>query len=240
MATSITAYTKRGLPPVDRQKDAPFLLRVFYRIGGHNSLEKYNHGLEQLENELQIHTWRDATLKEIALLIQEVVEDARDVNVCFSFRLIYPNHIQLAYTNKSLGVVFNYKDGPIDSKTLADCRFVIGDYLDVAIEQQTPSHDGSYGSQFPDQPSSMAVGGFDDRQSAPLSSTQNRMRDTSPSTMDIDNEPPAAATRQRANQALGVASRTNAKRVDNASSLELYSNTGRSSKRLRGDPTTAP
>ncbi|KAJ1967776.1 hypothetical protein H4R34_006358, partial [Dimargaris verticillata] len=69
----------------------------------------------------------------------------------------------------------------------------------------------------------------------------NRMRDSSPSTMDIDNETPATATRQRLSQAAGFSARTTAtKRVDNASSLELYSDTGRSSKRLRGDTMTVP
>ncbi|KAJ1971251.1 hypothetical protein H4R34_005803, partial [Dimargaris verticillata] len=158
--------------------DVPFLLRVFYRIGDHNSLEAYNRGIDQLDNELQIHTWRDATLKEIALLIQEVVEEARGVNVRFSFRLIYPNYIQLAYTNKSLGNVCNYKDTPIDNKTLADCRFVIGDYLDVAIEQRTPSLDASRLAPSHHQPSGISAGGFEDHQTAPLSSTQNRMRDS--------------------------------------------------------------
>ena len=42
-------------------------------------------------NELQIYTWKDATLKELTSLVREVNPDSRRKGTFFDFALIYPS-----------------------------------------------------------------------------------------------------------------------------------------------------
>ncbi|CAG5027938.1 unnamed protein product [Parnassius apollo] len=50
--------------PVDREKTCPLLLRVFCSTGRHNTPGDYARG-NVPQNELQIYTWMDATLREL-------------------------------------------------------------------------------------------------------------------------------------------------------------------------------
>lgn len=84
------------------------------------------------EDEVQIYTWKDATLKELSSLIKEVYPQARHKEVKFSFRLIYTD-LRGKFVGKELGITFNNRRGRDDEKSLEDARFVIGDYMDVAI-----------------------------------------------------------------------------------------------------------
>ncbi|KAJ1908268.1 hypothetical protein IWQ60_011707 [Tieghemiomyces parasiticus] len=137
---------------VDRERSTPFLLRIFYNFGSNNALSKYNARRQNLPNELQVYTWRDATLKEIASLIQEVVKEARSPTATLRFHLVYPNPLLNQYSEKPLGTVVNGAVSPSDKLTLADCRLVIGDFLDVAI--LTGAVDTRSHSQSPDSPQS--------------------------------------------------------------------------------------
>ncbi|XP_060674252.1 uncharacterized protein LOC107430153 isoform X2 [Ziziphus jujuba] len=51
--------------PVDREKTCPLLLRVFTKLGGHHSEEDFAVRGKEPKDEVQIYTWKDATLREL-------------------------------------------------------------------------------------------------------------------------------------------------------------------------------
>jgi len=117
---------------VNREEVCPLLLRVFTSTGGHNNIGEYERGRTP-ENEIQIYTWMDATLKELTGLIKEVNPDARRRNTYFNFRVIYPDLRSGRYCHTDLGSTVAGTKGVDDAKTLSECKFTIGDYLDVSI-----------------------------------------------------------------------------------------------------------
>jgi Sin3 associated polypeptide p18 (SAP18) len=51
----------------------PLLLRVFPKLGGHHRLEEFVRVRStELDDEVQIYTWPDATLRELSDLVKEV------------------------------------------------------------------------------------------------------------------------------------------------------------------------
>jgi histone deacetylase complex subunit SAP18 len=54
---------------VDREKTCPLLLRVFTKIGGHHTVEDFAIRGKEPKDEVQIYTWRDATLRELTDLV---------------------------------------------------------------------------------------------------------------------------------------------------------------------------
>ncbi|CAJ0758928.1 20386_t:CDS:2, partial [Entrophospora sp. SA101] len=65
----------------------PFLLRMFCRPSYHHRPDDYTPERLPIDDEVQIYTWKDATLKEIANLIKEVNQDANRPNARLSFNL---------------------------------------------------------------------------------------------------------------------------------------------------------
>eukprot|EP00126_Sphaerothecum_destruens_P012559 Sdes_comp21521_c0_seq1m20137 len=116
---------------LDREKTCPLLLRVFCKIGGHNRPQDYrgNHGPS---GDIIIYTWRDATLKELAILVKDTNPAARKKETKFSFCLVYPD-IRGRYLFREIGSTVNGKRGDDDHKTLDECGFHIGDFIEVAI-----------------------------------------------------------------------------------------------------------
>ncbi|KAI8981784.1 Sin3 associated polypeptide p18-domain-containing protein [Mycotypha africana] len=98
---------------VDREKECPFLLKIYYCHGRHNP--------------------KDATLEEIAQLIEQIVPEARDPDARVAFRLIYLDSERARYQSREIGRVVASNPTEDQKKTLDDCKFLIGDYLDVAI-----------------------------------------------------------------------------------------------------------
>merc|ERR1719150_121062 len=89
-------------------------------------------------NELQIYTWLDATLKELTGLVKEVNPEARRRGTYFDFSLVYPDLRQSPRCQtRDIGTTVAGQRGPDDQKTLADSKFVIGDFLDIAITPPT-------------------------------------------------------------------------------------------------------
>ncbi|KAK3923046.1 Histone deacetylase complex subunit SAP18 [Frankliniella fusca] len=123
-----------GEKPVDREKTCPLLLRVFCRNGRHNSPEDYSRG-NVPANESQIYTWMDATLREITSLMKEVNPDARKKGTVFDFSLVAPNMGPgpVSFRMRHIGTTTSCVKGADDNKTLANCRFQIGDYMDISI-----------------------------------------------------------------------------------------------------------
>ncbi|XP_042483905.1 histone deacetylase complex subunit SAP18 [Macadamia integrifolia] len=120
--------------PVDREKTCPLLLRVFTKVGGHHTKEDFAVRGKEPKDEVQIYTWKDATLRELTDLVKEVAPAARRRDAKLSFAFVYPDKNGRNVV-KPVGMTHSYGNGrrQDDSKTLAELFFQIGDYLDVAI-----------------------------------------------------------------------------------------------------------
>ncbi|XP_066145493.1 histone deacetylase complex subunit SAP18 [Euwallacea fornicatus] len=118
---------------VDRQKVCPFLLRVFVSSSGqHHKIAEYHKG-NTPSNELQIYTWKDATLHELTQLVKEVNPETRRKGTKFSFALVYPDFKSPMYRMREIGSTTTGIKGPDDLMTLGHYRLTLGDYMDIAI-----------------------------------------------------------------------------------------------------------
>jgi len=132
---------------IDRQKQCPFLLRVFVSNSRHNPLKEYNRGATP-GNELQIYTWMDASIKELTALVREVNADSRRKGTYFDVGRVYTVHNKHGagykeilrnrvdncdFALKKIGTTVAGRRGVDDNKTLKEVGFVIGDYLDIAV-----------------------------------------------------------------------------------------------------------
>jgi histone deacetylase complex subunit SAP18 len=85
------------------------------------------------QNELQLYTWSDATLRELTDLLKSTVGEARNnKNARLEFTVVALDQ-NTKYASRDVGKVSLSRNGPDDEKTLSDLRFDIGDFLDVAI-----------------------------------------------------------------------------------------------------------
>ncbi|CAG2255118.1 histone deacetylase complex subunit SAP18-like [Mytilus galloprovincialis] len=124
--------------PVDREKTCPLLLRVFCNQGRHHQLGDFQRG-QTPSNELQIYTWKDATLKELTSLVKEVNPDSRRKGTFFDFGIVYPDLRTPVYRLREIGTTCSGHRGQDDNVTLASKRFQTGDYIDIAV---TPPRSG--------------------------------------------------------------------------------------------------
>ncbi|KAG9291570.1 hypothetical protein G9A89_021989 [Geosiphon pyriformis] len=147
---------------VDREKTCPFLLRIFCQEGSHHGLDKYTIDEQPTNHEVQIYTWKDATLKEIANLIKQIKPDAQRLNARISFKLVYQDQLRNCYMFKDLGMVMNSRNTVEEDNNLDDARFVIGDFLDVAVFYGMPASRGLIerrsSNTIRDQPRDRAIG----------------------------------------------------------------------------------
>jgi histone deacetylase complex subunit SAP18 len=88
---------------------------------------------QEPEGELQIYTWPDASLRELADLIMDVTPDVSP-RARLSFAFVYPNS-RGVNVMKEVGQVWAEpkKRGPDDTKSLHQLSFQTGDFLDVAF-----------------------------------------------------------------------------------------------------------
>ncbi|XP_050229605.1 histone deacetylase complex subunit SAP18-like [Mercurialis annua] len=123
---------RHGLHIIDREKTCPLLLRVFVKPGGHHKMEEFSVRGKEPKEEVQIYTWRDATLRELTDLVKEVVPEARRRDARLSFAFVYPDK-HGRHVLRVAGVTHSSARRPDDSQALGQLGFQIGDYLDVAI-----------------------------------------------------------------------------------------------------------
>ena len=120
---------------VDREKTCPFLLRIFYKINGHNSLSNFNG--ETLPSELDIYTWEDADLKELAKKINSALKDTvLGMYNFYKFSRIYYDSKGTLLKDDIGNVVINDKHSKLNENvkmTLKEIGFQIGDYFDINI-----------------------------------------------------------------------------------------------------------
>lgn len=100
--------------------------------GHHHKISDYYKG-NSPQNELQIYTWKDATLNELSLLVKDVNPEARRKGTKFSFAIVSPDIRQPVYRMREIGMTISGQKGPDDLKTLSQARLAIGDYMDIAI-----------------------------------------------------------------------------------------------------------
>jgi Sin3 associated polypeptide p18 (SAP18) len=82
--------------------------------------------------QMQMHTWMDATLREISEHIQRDIEVSRKRDTQLEFSLVYQDY-NGNYRRKHLGSVKVGHMGGDDLKNLNTLRYKIGDFLSVAI-----------------------------------------------------------------------------------------------------------
>ncbi|KAI1717219.1 sin3 associated polypeptide p18 (SAP18) domain-containing protein [Ditylenchus destructor] len=126
---------------IDREKACPLLLRIFTTTGRHNQINDYLRG-NVPPNELQIYTWMDCTLRELMTLIKDVNPEARRRGTEFKFAIVAPDRHTPRYNIRDIGSVIAGTRGTDDNKTLADCKFEVGDFIDVAICNPPPQSSG--------------------------------------------------------------------------------------------------
>ncbi|CAL8084714.1 unnamed protein product [Calicophoron daubneyi] len=160
--------TPRALPSpsgIDRNQTCPILIRLSYSTNGrHTSLSEYDRGRFPV-NEIDISTWVDCSLRELAYELRDVCPLARRRGTRLHFAVIYPDQ-RGTYRRRELGVVIsgfaeneqtatdatttrtNGKRGfhlmDDSSITLLSKRFHIGDYIDVAISEHVPGTLGGW------------------------------------------------------------------------------------------------
>lgn len=78
------------------------------------------------------YTWKDATLKELAQLLTDAVDQANNNQAQISFSIVYPNK-EGKFVLRHIGQVYSSKTGPDDEKTLEELGYFIGDFMDVSI-----------------------------------------------------------------------------------------------------------
>jgi histone deacetylase complex subunit SAP18 len=121
-------------PPVDRASNCPFLVRVFlhYNNKPNDKHFAFKRNQTDIENEIQIYTWKDATLEEITNLVKSVYPNANQRSARIHFGFVYPNKLG-ENVIRWVGQTFAARRSPDDSKTLDSLGFEIGDYLTVSI-----------------------------------------------------------------------------------------------------------
>jgi len=125
---------------VDREKVCPFLLRVFCKRGNHHRIDEFTINHQPVEDEIQIYTWKDASLREIASLLAEVDPKYAKYGNSISFKSIYLDSVRARYNSKDLGVINISKPSTTDDVTLEDNRFIIGDFIDVALQSYSDTY----------------------------------------------------------------------------------------------------
>ncbi|KAG0295541.1 mtDNA inheritance, partitioning of the mitochondrial organelle [Linnemannia gamsii] len=97
---------------VDREKLCPFLLKMFYKQGEHHRVDQYKPtSLPPKSSELQLYTWKNATMGEIASLVQQAIPDLIDTVSTpetggeLHFRHIYLDMTRGIYVGRDIGTV---------------------------------------------------------------------------------------------------------------------------------------
>jgi histone deacetylase complex subunit SAP18 len=114
---------------IDRENTVPFLIRLFPNVGPHRREDVYS-AKNLPKNELQIHTWMDATLRELTELIKQAIPETRG-NRRISFRRVCLKRKKTIM--RQMGVVHSSSRGQEDDCMIKNKKFEIGDFIDISI-----------------------------------------------------------------------------------------------------------
>ena len=152
---------------VDRQTTTPFLLKLFYRSQSFIPLADFSPNNPTAPQHVQIYTWPTCSLRELTSLLTSAIPSLLPqpaIGTRLAFKLVYPDARGAAarderpgsgrYLSKELGSVVIGGADAVDpeseqrreleslegdaDRTLQDARFVIGDYVSVAIFPPLP------------------------------------------------------------------------------------------------------
>ncbi|KAF9544380.1 mtDNA inheritance, partitioning of the mitochondrial organelle [Mortierella hygrophila] len=112
-STTTTTATPTVPSIIDREKLCPFLLKMFYKQGEHHRVDQYKPtSLPPKSSELQLYTWKNATMGEIASLVQQAIPDlllenpgAAETGGELHFRHIYLDMTRGLYVGRDIGTV---------------------------------------------------------------------------------------------------------------------------------------
>ncbi|KAF9152820.1 Histone deacetylase complex subunit sap18 [Linnemannia schmuckeri] len=125
-ATTTSTAIPTGPGIIDREKLCPFLLKMFYKQGEHHRVDQYKPtSLPPKSSELQLYTWKNATMGEIASLVQQAIPDllldtpgSVETGGELHFRHIYLDMARGLYVGRDIGTVLLVDtlvaDGPED------------------------------------------------------------------------------------------------------------------------------
>ena len=92
------------------------------------------HLVESHQNEESLQICRlDCSLRELMGLIKEVNNDTRRPGTHFDFAVVRPDAHPGQFEMRELGSTTSGQKGLDDMKTLQELKFIIGDYVDVAV-----------------------------------------------------------------------------------------------------------
>lgn len=120
--------------PLDREKVCPMLLRIFCKFNEFHEDSDFSYEKQPMDDEVRVHTWRDATLGELTELLAQMHRQCRQAGTRVSFKVVYPdaNGKWVSHMLGSIAIGRRLQDD-VARKTLAQIRFQVGDFLAVAI-----------------------------------------------------------------------------------------------------------
>ncbi|KAK8805472.1 hypothetical protein WA158_002128 [Blastocystis sp. Blastoise] len=122
--------------PMDREKTCPFLLRTFIRSNQHFQESEFTIQSVPSDCELDIHTWKDATIMEILTIIRQDNIDSRRKNATIDILKGYFTNSGQFYIKKVGSIT---SDQNYDKKmTLDQTQLRIGDFLLFEITFSSP------------------------------------------------------------------------------------------------------
>ncbi|KAG0453216.1 hypothetical protein HPP92_025880 [Vanilla planifolia] len=95
-----------------------------FKVGGHHPKEDFAVRGKEPKEEVQIYTWKDATLRELTDLVKEVAPAARKRDAKLSFAFVYPDK-NGRFVVRPVGMTYSYGNGRRidDAKTLDELSF---------------------------------------------------------------------------------------------------------------------
>lgn len=117
-----------------REKQCPMLIRIFCKFGEHHREEDFSYTQQPVEDEVLVHTWRDATLAELTELLAQEHREVRQSETKCTFKVVFPNG-EGKWMSRHLGstAIGRRLADDISTQTLAQVRFQVGDFMSVAI-----------------------------------------------------------------------------------------------------------
>lgn len=110
------------------------LIRIFCKFGEHHREEDFSYTQQPVEDEVLVHTWRDATLAELTELLAQEHREVRQSETKCTFKVVFPNS-DGKWMSRHLGstAIGRRLHDDISTQTLAQVRFQVGDFMSVAI-----------------------------------------------------------------------------------------------------------
>ncbi|KAF5363614.1 hypothetical protein D9756_000117 [Leucocoprinus leucothites] len=94
-----------------RETTTPFLIRAFVKIGSFHRLTLFEDGSLPTTDEHQLHTWKDATLRELLTTLRNTaphIPEYKHPLARFSFRTVYADPaLKGRFAQKDLGMVYS-------------------------------------------------------------------------------------------------------------------------------------